>query len=132
MRIATAGIGRTARVAACMASLVAAACGSDPTGPTGETTAMPVARTIPLAGTSAREFCSALGQGGAGLPGGGYAAVWNVGAFPVVQVAVQLLRADGSAVLPANGLVFASDPAYTDQDAVVVAHPSSGVFVGFT
>ena len=123
---------RCARVLGAVVGLTVAGCGAGPTGPGAETPSGPVARPIRLADTSAREFFSALGQSGAGLQGGGYATAWNVGAFPVVAVAVQLLRPDGSALLPENGLVFASDPVYTDQDAVVVAHPSSGVFVGFT
>ena len=123
---------RCARVLGAVVGLTVAGCGAGPTGPGAETPSGPVARPIRLADTSAREFFSALGQSGAGLQGGGYATAWNVGTFPVVAVAVQLLRPDGSALLPENGLVFASDPVYTDQDAVVVAHPSSGVFVGFT
>jgi hypothetical protein len=101
MRIATDGIGRALQVVfAAVASLAAMGCGSDPVAPTADASSVPVARTIPLAGTSAREFFSALGQSGAGLQGGGYATAWNVGAFPAVQVAVQLLRPDGSALLP--------------------------------
>ncbi|HET9315585.1 MAG TPA: hypothetical protein VFQ51_08335, partial [Vicinamibacteria bacterium] len=105
---------RIARVLGAAGALTLAACGGGPTGPGIEAPPAPVARTIPLAGTSARETFSPLGQSATALAGGGYATVWDVGTFPAVQVAVQFLRPDGSALLPANGLVFASDPLSTD------------------
>jgi hypothetical protein len=89
------------------------------------------ARAVVFEQTAADEECWELQQSVVTLAGGGFGVVWVEGAYPARDVRMQWLDPNGSAVLPAGGLLVAGGSA--DQaDAVIAAHPTAGAFVAFT
>lgn len=84
----------------------------------------------PLGVTPALERFYHTGQAVAVLPGGGYAAVWEVSDGLNSDVRMQWLRPDGTRVFPEGGVLVASSKDW-EYNAVVIPHPQSGVFVAF-
>ncbi len=89
-----------------------------------------IGTTVPLGMTELPENFNELRQSVTRLAGGGFAAVWNEGKAPALAVRLQMVRADGSVVFPHGGLTVAS-AALNHFTTILVAHPTSGVFVAF-
>jgi hypothetical protein len=111
-------------------ALALGACGSESMGPSTQAPSGPAVQPVSIAASAQDEACSPLRQSVTALPGGGFAAAWDSGALDAGDVGVQLLREDGSPILPANGITLGL-ASYDEGDAVVAPHPTSGAFVAF-
>ncbi|NIM13320.1 MAG: hypothetical protein GTO45_14505 [Candidatus Aminicenantes bacterium] len=86
---------------------------------------------IPLSTTTNNEEFCQLNQSVATLADGRFGVVWEVGSFPQRDVALQMITRYGTLCFEPGGKLIANTRS-DEGDAVIVAHPFSGVFVAFS
>jgi hypothetical protein len=86
---------------------------------------------IPLSTTTENEEFCQLKQSVATLADGSFGVVWVVGLFPNGDVALQMITGEGKLYFKQGGRLIANTLS-DEGDAVIAAHPSSGVFVAFS